>query len=131
MMEFTTPPSYGRTTVNVGGIAKDDEIIFAGASNTARHLAVDQDSENDWPEPKAISFQWEGTSKDGAKVSAEVMGELGPRLDRVDVLAHIPGFVKTLVGGVVGTKPYIYQVRTQISASPPKLRIDSTRIETV
>ena len=32
MMEFTTPPSYGSTVVNVGGIAKDGEIVWAGAS---------------------------------------------------------------------------------------------------
>ena len=44
------------------------------------------------------------------EVEAEIMGELGERQDRVDVLSHIPGFVKTIVGGVVGTKPYIYQV---------------------
>jgi hypothetical protein len=116
MMEYTTPPSYGRTTVNVGGIAKDGEIVCGGASSTIKHLAASQDSENDWPEPKAILCEWTGKTSDGKEVKAEIMGELGEKKDRVDVLAHIPGFVKTIVGGVVGTKPYIYQVSHTIQA---------------
>ncbi|ERF72681.1 hypothetical protein EPUS_07474 [Endocarpon pusillum Z07020] len=109
MMEFTTPASYGNTVVNVSALAKDDEIISAGASSSAKHTATNKDSENDWPEPKSVSFEWNGKTRDGRPVVAHVTGSLGPRLDRVDVLAHIPGFVKTIVGGVVGTKPFIYQ----------------------
>ena len=109
-MEFTTPPSYGDTKVNVSGIAKDGEIICASGSSTAKHLTTSQDSENDWPEPKSVHFEWIGKTKEGKEVKAELAGDLGERLDRVDVLAHIPGIIKTIVGGVVGTKPYIYQV---------------------
>jgi hypothetical protein len=116
MMEYTTPPSYGRTIVNVGGIAKDGEIVCGGASSTIKHLAASQDSENDWPEPKAILCEWTGKTSDGKEVKAEMMGELGEKQDRVDVLSHIPGFVKTIVGGVVGTKPYIYQVSHTIQS---------------
>lgn len=36
-------------------------------------------------------------------------GELGERTDRVDVLAHVPQIIKNLIGGVVGTKPIIFQ----------------------
>lgn len=111
MMEFTTPASYGNTTVNVSALAKDNEIISAGASSSAKHTAAHKDSDNDWPEPKTVAFEWRGKTKDGQPVVADVTGSLGQRLDRVDVLAHIPGFVKTIVGGVVGTKPYIYQVK--------------------
>lgn len=110
MMEFTTPASYGNTTVNVSALAQDNEIISAGASSSAKHTSAHIDSENDWPEPKTVSFEWRGSTRDGRSVVADVTGNLGQRLDRVDVLAHIPGFVKTIVGGVVGTKPYIYQV---------------------
>ncbi len=109
-MEFTTPASYGNTIVNVSALAKDDEIISAGALSSAKHTAAHRDSDNDWPEPKTVSFEWRGKTVDGRPVVADVTGSLGQRLDRVDVLAHIPGFVKTIVGGVVGTKPYIYQV---------------------
>lgn len=114
-MEFTTPASYGNTIVNVSALAKDDQIISAGASSSAKHTAAYKDSDNDWPEPKTVSFEWNGRTRDGRPVLADVTGSLGERLDRVDVLAHIPGFVKTIVGGVVGTKPYIYQVCDLIS----------------
>lgn len=111
MMEYTTPPSYGSTVVNVGGIAQDGEIICAGSSNTAKHTEIKGDPENDWPEPGAARYSWTGETKDGKTVSAELEGSLGKRLDRIDVMAKVPSFVKTIVGGVVGTKPYIYQVR--------------------
>ena len=111
MMEFTTPPSYGSTVVNVGGIVKDDEIIYAGATNTVTHTKIKQDSENDWPEPEEIKFEWKGMTEDGKAVEAVLAGPLDARLDRVDVMAEVPGFVKTIVSAAAGTKPYIYQVR--------------------
>ena len=110
-MEFTTPPSYGSTTVNVGGITKDGEIIYAGATNTATHTESTQDPESEWPEPTSIRWLWEGKMSDGKDVHAEVDSPLGPRLDRIDVMAEVPGFVKAIAGSVAGTKPYIFQVR--------------------
>ena len=109
MMEYTTPPSYGSTVVNVGGIATDGKIICAGSGNVATHTKVKQDVENEWPEPEAVRFAWSGATRDDEKVDAVLEGNLGPRLDRVDVMAKVPGFIKTIVGGTVGTKPYIYQ----------------------
>ena len=112
MMEYTTPPSYGSTIVNVGGIATDGEIICAGSGgNFVEHTRVTSDPDNEWPEPEAVKYVWGGVTKDKKTVSATLAGELGQRLDKVDVMAKIPGFIKTIVGGVVGTKPYIYQVR--------------------
>ena len=110
MMEYTTPPSYGSTVVNVGAIAKDGEIIYAGTTNSAAHLDSSQDSENDWPEPKSVRFIWDGKTKEGSSLHAELEGSLGKRLDRIDVMAEVPGFVKAVVGSVAGTRPYIYQV---------------------
>jgi hypothetical protein len=109
LMEYTTPASYGRTTVSVGGIAKDGAILYAGPT-TAKHTAIAQDSEIDWPEPKAILLEWKGKDTDNEDCTVTLEGNLPPRSDRVDVLHHIPGFIKTIVGGVVGTRPYIYQV---------------------
>ena len=51
MMEFTTPPSYDSTVVNVGGIVKDGEIITGGSTNSAAHTKIKEDPENEWPEP--------------------------------------------------------------------------------
>ena len=58
----------------------------------------------------AIKFAWSGKSSDGQVVDAVIEGSLGPRVDKVDVMAEVPGFVKKIVAGAAGTKPYIYQV---------------------
>ncbi|KAJ5897866.1 Histone H4 [Penicillium tannophilum] len=109
MMEFTTPPSYGSTKVNVGAILKDDEIVYAGATNTVTHTSSTTDETSGWPEPTSIKWEWTGKTADGQDVSAEVDGSLGKRLDRVDVMGEVPGFIKTIAGSVAGTKPYIFQ----------------------
>ena len=109
-MEFQTPTSYGSTVVRVGGIVTEGKILMAGTSGLdVKHTETKQDADNEWPEPSAASFQWEGKTEDGKEVSAHLAGNLGPRLDRVDVMAEVPGFVKTFVASAVGTKPYIYQ----------------------
>jgi hypothetical protein len=113
MMEYTTPPSYGSTVVNVGGIVKDDEIIYAGATNSATHTASAHDADSDWPAPTSIKWVWDGKSKDEKDVHAELEGPLGDRLDRIDVMAEVPGFVKTIAGSVAGTRPYIFQYSPQ------------------
>lgn len=110
LMEHTTPPSYGTTVVDVGGIAKDGEIITAGCDCKVTHLRTKQDDSNSWPEPEAIRFEWNGKTKDGKQVTAVLETELEERLDRIDVMAEVPGFVKQIVAGAAGTKPYIYQV---------------------
>ena len=110
MMQFTTPASYGNTVVNVGGIVKDGEIITAGAPQTATHTKTKPDVDNDWQEPEEIKFEWTGKTKDGKNVIAVVDGPLENRIDRVDIMEEVPGFVKNLVAAAAGTKPYIYQV---------------------
>lgn len=104
-MEYTTPPSYGSTVVSVGGVATDGQILFAGAMPPISHDETAPDSDNAWPEPKAATFKWEGSNG-----SAVLSGSLGGRTDRVDVMGEMPKFVKNIVAGAAGTKPYIYQV---------------------
>lgn len=106
-MEFTTPQSYGNTVVSVGGIVKDNEIVTAGACR-AKHVTSLQQTENDWPEPREVLFEW--LDQSGAVVG-EVKGELPQRSDRIEVLAHLPGFVKSFIKGATGLKPHIFQVR--------------------
>jgi len=105
-MQYITPPSYGSTVVSVGGIATDGKILFAGTMPPVSHDETAPDSDNAWPEPKAVTFKWEG----GAD-SAVLSGSLGARTDRVDVMGEMPKFVKNIVSGASGTKPYIYQVK--------------------
>ncbi|KXH29290.1 hypothetical protein CSIM01_01018 [Colletotrichum simmondsii] len=128
MMEYTTPPSYGSTTVSVGGIAKDGEMIYGGVTQTAKHTKAKNDSVNEWPEPEEVKFTWSGTDKDGKAVEGVIEGPLGERLDRVDVLAEVPGFVKKIVAGTAGTKPYIYQYCPTEKKLTLKLKIGDQEI---
>ncbi|KAK5660376.1 hypothetical protein OQA88_12917 [Cercophora sp. LCS_1] len=128
LMQFTTPPSYGSTTVTVGGIAKDGEIIFAGPLAEVKHVEAKGDNTNDWPEPTKIKFQWKGTTKDGKAAEAIIEGELEARLDRIDVMAEVPGFVKTIVAAAAGTKPYIYQYSPHAKKLSLKLKIGDQEI---
>lgn len=108
MMKYETPASYGTTTVNVGGVVKNDQILFAGANNTAQHTEIKGDKETEWPEPSAVKYTWNDSK---SNQQAVIEGPFGTRIDRVDVMAEVPGFVKQIVAGAAGTKPYIYQVR--------------------
>ncbi|KAK2763490.1 survival factor 1 [Colletotrichum kahawae] len=128
MMEYTTPPSYGSTTVSVGGIAKDGELIYGGVTQTATHTKSKSDSVNEWPEPEEIKFTWTGKDKDGKAVDGSIVGALEERLDRVDVLAEVPGFVKKIVAGTAGTKPYIYQFCPTKNKLSLKLKIGDQEI---
>ena len=110
-MEFTTPPSYGETVVTVGVVVKGDELLFTGATpgTKTEHTEVKGDPENDWPEPSSVKFTWQGKTSDGKDAKAVLAGGIGQRTDRVDVMGEVPKFVKQIVAGAAGTKPYIYQ----------------------
>ncbi|CAH6719764.1 survival factor 1 [[Candida] jaroonii] len=102
-MEFTTPKSYANTKVNIGIVCSKDKILCASINNNVVHKDSVVD-EVGWPVPKAISFH-----HDDDKFHGEVSGNLDRLVERVDVMAEIPQFVKNIVSGVAGAKPYIYQ----------------------
>ncbi len=108
-MEFTTPPSYASTVVRVAGIATDGKLLFANTEGDVKHTETKQDSDNDWPEPTSATYHWVGKTEDGKEITADLSGALGAKLDRIDVMAEVPGFIKTIVANAAGTKPYIYQ----------------------
>lgn len=106
-MEFTTPISYDTTKVNVGIITTNDKILVASINNQVDHIDSKVD-EIGWPVPASIDFNFnEFNSTDD--VIGNVEGKLTHLVERVDVMAEIPQFVKNIVSGVAGTKPYIYQ----------------------
>jgi len=110
MMEFTTPPSYGSGVVNVSGISNDTTIIVASAGGESSFPTMKRDEEVDWDEPTTLKYIWRGKNAEGKEVMATLDALSGPRLDRVDVLNEVPAFVKKIVSGAAGTRPYIYQV---------------------
>ncbi|KAM9914386.1 hypothetical protein OXX69_000684 [Metschnikowia pulcherrima] len=105
-MEFTTPKSYATTKVNVAIFTSKDAIIATSIDNDVVHENAQVD-EVGWSVPKSIIFNFsEGTS---SVPVAQVYGEIPQLVERVDVMAEIPQFVKNIVSGVAGAKPYIYQ----------------------
>lgn len=110
MMEFTTPPSYGSGVVNVGAISDDSSVILASASGESSFPTMKKDTEVDWDEPTSLKYVWKGKDAQGRDVTASLETPTGPRLDRMDVMMEVPAFVKKIVSGAVGTRPYIYQV---------------------
>lgn len=120
MMEFITPASYGNTTVTVGGLTKGNELVTAGSSGKATWTKVKADTVSGWSPPEAAKFEWSGKSKDGKDVIAVIDTTLSDHFDRVDIMAEVPGFVKSIVAGAAGTRPFIYQVCLLL---PPDLTI--------
>ncbi|EGV60175.1 Putative cell survival pathways protein [Yamadazyma tenuis] len=104
-MEFTTPRSYANTKVNIGVVCGKDKILLASINNDVVHENAEID-EVGWPVPKAITFNHDAADK---SYHVDVKGELKSLVERVDVMAEIPQFIKNIVSGVAGTKPYIYQ----------------------
>jgi len=123
MMEFTTPPSYGSSKVNVSGIVTDGEIMAASSRGTVEHLKTRPDDETGWPEPTEAKFVWK-SNEDGRDMEAAIEGPLGDRIDRVDVMVEVPAFIKKIASSAAGTKPYIYQV----SLHPPPPHCTSTPV---
>ncbi|SCW01231.1 LAFE_0D07998g1_1 [Lachancea fermentati] len=116
LMQFTTPKSYANTEISVGIICKGDEIVAVTTDNVVEHLNPEIDSVG-WPIPKEIEIRFTGIPADvkdedvesAPTVTAVVKGPLKQLVERVDVMSEIPNFVKNIVSGVAGTKPYIYQ----------------------
>lgn len=116
LMEYTTPKSYANTKVSIGIICSHDSVLAVTIDNDVQHLNAEIDSVG-WPIPKEIAISFSGvpsTAKEEelatvAPFAAAARGSLEHLVERVDVMAEIPTFVKNIVSGVVGTKPYIYQ----------------------
>lgn len=105
-MEFTTPRSYAYTKVNIAILTSKDSIIATSIDNDIVHENPELDDVG-WAVPKSILFNFtDGT--DTTKI-ASVSGALKNLVERVDVMSEMPQFVKNIVSGVVGAKPYIYQ----------------------
>lgn len=102
VMEFTTPPSYGTTKVSLGMVLNSKgEVLVASKNIDTKHLNDKQDEESGWEVPQEISYDFDN--------KVQIKGELKNLIERVDVMAEIPGFVKSIASAASGTKPYIYQ----------------------
>lgn len=136
VMEFTTPPSYGSKKSSIGCVVKDGKLLATATGVKCEHVENEVDDVG-WPAPKKIRFEINGhkidasdddvaNATDSAAVSAVVDGEIPRLFDRVDVMAEIPSFVKRVVSGVSGARPYIYQYRNKLHM---KLEVDGETFE--
>ncbi|KAG0676987.1 putative cell survival pathways protein [Pichia californica] len=118
LMEFTTPPSYNRTKVSVAIVVDNTgKIILGTMNNETKHLETNVDETSGWDVPTKISY----TLKDEkSNLEVDVVGDLKNLCERVDVMAEIPQFVKNIVSGVAGTKPYIYQFSNKMNLTIKK-----------
>jgi len=137
-MEFTTIDAYGKrgagsgfAKVNVGSVVVGGKLATVTAQTTwpgedqkegvvskATHAHQVLDPDTGYQQPAEITFEWSGpsvVSGSEGTVEAKVVVNVGPPsapnglIEKVDVLAEIPTFVKAVVSYVAGTKPYIYQ----------------------
>jgi len=124
----------GKVVVNVGSLvvggklaAVTAETKWPGESvadkpsvlSRAVHHDPSLDDFTGYNVPSTISFHWAGPSivpvAEGS-LSADLsvlVGKPGEEIgliEKVDVMAEIPAFVKAVVSYMAGTKPYIYQV---------------------
>lgn len=134
VMDYTTPPSYGSSRVTIGGVASADKLLFTSANATVEHVETKEDEEVGWQVPTLIKFECEGPKIDVAdedvakpenRGKAVLKGNL-THLERMDVMAEIPAFLKSLASTVSGTKPYIYQFRNDMEL---ELEIDGEKIQ--
>lgn len=107
-MEFTTPRSYANTKINIAILTSKDKILSCSINNEVVHENSEVD-EVGWPVPKAITFNFDGVDTNNTPVIGKVHGELKTLIERVDVMAEIPQFIKNIASGVSGARPYIYQ----------------------
>lgn len=125
VMEFETPVSYGSSRSSIGAVARDGELLATAVDVEFKHLDAAEDDVG-WPAPKGIEFTIKGPKpgvpdadidKPENQVTAVVSGRLDRLVDRVDVMAEIPTFVKRLASGVSGARPYIYQYSNKLQLS--------------
>lgn len=128
----------GFAAANVGSLVIGNKLVAVTAEtkwpgeeqsddakviSRAIHLNPAHDSFTGYNQPTGLLFKWAGPSL-LAEAPGRVTGALevdvgGPGndkglIEKVDVLAEIPGVVKAVVSYVAGTKPYIYQVCNDI-----------------
>ncbi|KAI0462413.1 hypothetical protein LJB42_003905 [Komagataella kurtzmanii] len=108
IMEFTTPPSYATTKVTVGIVSNNEKVVLSSINNETKYIDRAVDDVTGWSIPTSIEFDLSGYEGD-SQLRVVVKGKLEKLSERVDVMAEIPQFVKNIVSGIAGTKPFIYQ----------------------
>ncbi|KAI8341088.1 oxidative stress survival, Svf1-like protein [Chlamydoabsidia padenii] len=114
MMQFQTTKQYGAVNINQGSLVLHDKLICVSIDNHVELLDLEKDEDTEYDIPRRIKLTWKGKTikEEGAEdvkdVSVEMIVTIKNLVDKIDVLAEIPWFLKKLVQTFV-VKPYIYQ----------------------
>ncbi|GME86575.1 unnamed protein product [Ambrosiozyma monospora] len=122
LMEFTTPKAYNSTLVTVAiTVDSKGEVVLGSIDNKTNFVETEHDDESGWDFPRKIQYIFKGQNSKKQPVEIEIGGELKNLSEKVDVMFEIPQFVKNIVSGVAGTKPFIYQFSNELKL---KLTVD-------
>ncbi|CAO3625068.1 unnamed protein product [Mucor hiemalis] len=114
IMQFTTTKQYGGIEVNQGSIVLKDKLVCVSVENNVQLFDLKKDEKTGYEIPQRVKLTWKGkTIKDKSDeevkdVSVEMVFELKNLIDKIDILAEIPWFLKKIVQTFV-VKPYVYQ----------------------
>ncbi|KAI8391059.1 oxidative stress survival, Svf1-like protein [Radiomyces spectabilis] len=115
MMQFQTTKQYGAVNINQGSLVLNGKLICVSVDNHVELLDLQKDTDTDYDIPQRIKLTWkgktiaeEGNTEDTKDVQVTMVVTVKNLIDKIDVLAEIPWFLKKLVQTFV-VKPYIYQ----------------------
>jgi hypothetical protein len=113
MMQFQTTKQYGSVNINQGSLVLNDKLICVSVENQVELLNLKKDEETEYDIPETVKMTWNGKTieqegEEPKDVSITIISEPRNLLDKIDVLAEIPYFVRKIVQSLI-VKPYIYQ----------------------
>lgn len=122
LMEFITPNSYENTRISIGIVCDQNSVLAVTVDNKVEHISPVTDSVG-WPVPKKLNIHLRGIlsevpdekAKHSEKHTFQIEAPLNNLVERVDVMAEVPKFVKKIVSGIAGIKPYIYQYANELT----------------
>jgi len=132
MLQFNTPKKSGGNSVAFGCFAHKDRVVAIPLKNMVEYDDVVVDPDNGYAIPAQIRCVWEGVTWEGEEpFSALLVLKLGKPAQRIDILSHLPYFIRVIIQTLV-TKPFIYQwaerVTAQVSMGEEKITLDGRAI---
>lgn len=113
MMQFQTTKQYGSVNINQGSLVLNDKLVCVSIDNSVELLDMKKDEETEYDIPQTVKMTWKGKTikqegEEPKDVSIVIISEPKNLIDKIDVLAEIPYFIRKLVQSLI-VKPYIYQ----------------------
>lgn len=114
MMQFQTTKQYGSVNINQGSLVFKDKLVCVSIDNHVELLDMVKDEDTEYDIPQKIKLTWKGKTikekvdEEPKDVTVSMLVETKNLIDKIDVLAEIPYFIRKLVQSLI-LKPFIYQ----------------------